>query len=170
MKSTVKDYRKIKGWAKDADPKNEPTYPIKHYTGADHDRLHYKRPEQQLVDIEVLKSIERPVITTVFGTSTPPSGLSGVLRRFAFKYSEGSGVHWMTLVLADRINMIEGIIDDLSHGYIPNFFKERGWNAEWKYNRNGMIRNIAMWTGGLASAFGLYMLLKNYRRSNLIVR
>jgi hypothetical protein len=133
----------IKGWGIDADPENDPTYPMKHYTGADHDRLNYPRAPQQPVKVEILHSIERPGLTAVFGTSTPPAGLSGMLRRYAFKYSEGSSGHWLTLLLADRVDVVQGIVNDLRHGIIPNIFKERGWTAEWKYNRPAMVRKIA---------------------------
>lgn len=154
----------IIGWGIDADPKNNPTYPMKHYTGADHDRLNYDRAPQQPKGIEVLHSNERPGITRVFGTSVPPSGLSGILRRYAFKFSEGSSGHWMTLILADRINMIEGIIDDLAHGHVPNFFAERGWTAEWKYNRSGAIKKLAV---GLAVTSAIVVLLASRRRSKV---
>ena len=73
-----------------------------------------------------------------------------MIRRYAFRYSEGSYGHWLPLVLADRINVVEGIIDDIAHGHIPNFFKERGWAAEWKYNRKGMLKNIAITAGVIA--------------------
>src|SRR5690606_2211231 len=106
----------IPGWGMDADPENDPTYPMKHYTGADHNRLNYTRAPQQPQTVEVLHSIERPGITRVFGTAVPPSGLSGVLRRYAFRFSEGSSGHWLTLILADRVNVVEGILDDLAHG------------------------------------------------------
>jgi hypothetical protein len=102
--------------------------------------------------MEILHSNERPGVTRVFGTSVPPTGLSGMLRRYAFRFSEGSSGHWMTLILADRINVVEGIIDDLAHGHIPNIWAERGWNAEWKYNRNGMIKKIAITTAVAAAA------------------
>ena len=125
----AESYKDIPGWGMDADPENDPTYPMKHYTGADHDRLNYERAPQQPEKIEVLRSIERPQVTRVFGTSMPPSGLSGVLRRYAFRFSEGSSAHWMTLILADRVNAVEGIVDDLTHGHIPNIFAERGWKA-----------------------------------------
>jgi len=140
-------YTHIKGWGHDADPENDPTYPMKHYTGDDHNRLNYDPPPQQPVDIEVLKSIERPRVTSVFGTSSPPRGLSGMIRRFAFKYSESTYAHWVPLVLADRINVVEGYIDDLSRGIIPNPFAERGWQAEWKYNRKGAIQTVAIAVG-----------------------
>lgn len=146
----------IPGWGIDADPENDPTYPMKRYTGADHDRLKYDRAPQQLTRTEILVSNERSSITRVFGTSAPPSGLSGVLRRFAFGFSEGSSGHWLTLILADRVNAVEGIIDDLAHGHVPNIFAERGWKAEWKYNRKGMIKNIAF---GLAITSAVVFLL-----------
>ena len=137
-------HKDIPGWGIDANDENDPTYPMKNYTGADHERLRYERAQQQPVDIELLHSNERPGITRVFGTSTPPRGLSGMLRRYAFKYSEGSSGHWFTLILADRVNVVEGIIDDLAHGHIPNIFAERGWNAEWKYNKKGLITKVAV--------------------------
>lgn len=136
-------YSHIKGWGVDADPKNEPTYPMKKYTGDDHQRLKWERPPQQPFDMEVLHSVERPNVTAVFGTSVPPSGLSGVLRRFAFKYGESLYRHWLPLILADRINVVEGIVDDLKRGYIPNIWAEKGMKSEWKHNRKGLITKIA---------------------------
>jgi hypothetical protein len=134
----------IPGWGIDADPEDKPNYPMKHYNGADYERLNYERPPQQPESVEVLKSIERPTITRVFGASTPPSGLSGQIRRFAFKYSESTYAHWVPLVLADRINVVEGIVSDLKKGIVPNLFVEKGWNAEWKYNRQGFIKNVVV--------------------------
>src|SRR6476661_7101458 len=84
----------IPGWGIDADPENDPTYPMKHSNGADHQRFNFEKPVQQRVTVEVLYSIERPGITRVFGTSSPPSGLSGMIRRYASKYSESTYGHW----------------------------------------------------------------------------
>ena len=140
----------IPGWGIDADPENDPTYPMKHYNGADHERFNYVKPPAQPVNVEVLHSIERPGLTHVFGTSTPPRGLSGQLRRYAFRYSEATTAHWMTLILADRVDMVEGLIDDFKQGIVPNIFKERGWNAEWKYNRKGVIKTAVI--AGVAGA------------------
>lgn len=137
-------YAHIKGWGIDADPKNEPTYPMKKYTGDDHKRLNWQRPPLQPVTVEILHSIERPNLTAVFGTSAPPSGLSGAIRRYAFKYSEGSWGHWLPLLLADRVNVVEGVIDDLKHGHVPNIFAEKGWKAAWKYNRLGLIKKVVV--------------------------
>jgi hypothetical protein len=143
----TKDVSQIKGWGIDADPENEPTYPMKHYTGADHNRIHWERPPLQPHSVEVLQSIERPYMTATFGTSSPPSGLSGMIRRFAFRFSESTYAHWFPLVIADRVNVIEGIIDDLKMGIVPNLFAEKGWKAEWKYNKKGLVTKIAIAAG-----------------------
>ena len=134
----------IPGWGIDADPDNDPTYPMKEWNGADHMRFNYEKPPQQPVDVEIFHSIERPGVTRVFGTSTPPKGLSGMIRRNAYKHSESTYAHWVPLVLADRIGVVEGYIDDLKHGIVPNPFAERGWKAEWKYNRKELMQNLAI--------------------------
>ena len=144
MKNITNDYSHIKGWGIDADPKNDPTYPIKKRTDEEHDGYNWDRPEQQPVDIEVLHSNERPNVTAVFGTSVPPSGLSGLVRRWAFRYGEGSFGHWIPLIMADRINVVEGILDDIRHGKVPNIFAEQGMNAEWKYNKKSVIKKFAI--------------------------
>ena len=151
----------IPGWGIDADPENDPTYPMKHRNGADYERFNYDKPTQQPVNIEILHSNERPGVSRVFGTSTPPTGLSGRIRRYAFNYSESTYKHWVPLVLADRIGVVEGIIDDLKHGIIPNIFAEKGWKAEWKYNRKGLIQNVAI---TVAITAGVLMLLSGKRR------
>lgn len=130
----------------DADPENEPTYPIKNYTGDDHNRINYPRSEQQPENVEILHSNERPGLTAVFGDTVPPSGLSGMIRRYAFTNSEDRYRHWIPLIAADRINMFEGLIDDILHGHIPNLIKERGWQMEWRHNRKGFVAKIAVAT------------------------
>jgi hypothetical protein len=129
------DPRNVNGWGVDADPENEPTYPMKKYTGDDHLRLNYEHPPQQAMVVEVLHSNERPGLPAVFGTSTPPWGLSGAIRRRAFTYSEGRYAHWLMLLLADRVNVIEAFIKQARQGRLPNIPAEKGWKASWKYNR-----------------------------------
>ena len=142
MQHTAKDPSQIKGWGVDADPRNDPTYPMKHRDDGEHAGYSWERPPQQPIDTEILHSIERPNVTSVFGTSTPPSGLSGVIRRIAFRYSESSYGHWLPLMLADRVSVAEGVLGDLKHGHVPNIFAELGWKAEWKHNRSSLVRRI----------------------------
>jgi hypothetical protein len=134
----------IPGWGMDADPENDPTYPMKKWNGADHQRMNYEKAPQQPINIKIFKSIERPELTRVFGTSTPPTGLSGLIRKQAFKYSEATAAHWMGLILADRVDVVQGIISDLRHGIIPNFVEELGWRAEWQHNRKKFVGKMAV--------------------------
>jgi hypothetical protein len=140
------DPSQVKGWGVDADPKNEPTYPMRKRVPGEHDGYSWKRPTQQPITVEVLHSNERPNVSSVFGTSTPPAGLSGMLRRFAFRYSESSYGHWLPLMAADRIGIMEGVVEDLTHGRVPNVFAERGWKAEWKHNRKSLLTRVFVGT------------------------
>jgi hypothetical protein len=158
--------KELPGWGIDADANNNPTYPMKRYTGADHERSNYEKSTQQTQNIEVLHSTERPAISRVFGTSAPPKGLSGALRRYAFKFSEASSAHWLTLLLADRVNVVEGLVEDFSKGYVPNVFKERGWTAEWKYNRQGAIKNIVV--GAAVTTAVVALLIYRNRNKRLV--
>jgi len=142
MEDLAKNFAHIKGWGIDADPKNDPTYPMRHREKEEEKGYTWERPAQQPVNIEVLHSNERPNVSAVFGTSAPPTGLSGQLRRYAFKYSESSFGHWIPLLLADRVNVVEGIIDDIRQGHVPNIFAEKGWGGDWKYDRKGLVQKV----------------------------
>ena len=165
METTKFDYKQIPGWGMDADPENEPTYPMKNYTGDDHHRINYERSAQQPDSIEILMSNERPALTRVFGTSVPPSGLSGMIRRYAFKHSEDRYRHWIPLILADRINVAEGLLEDLAKGHLPNIVAERGWKMEWKYNPKGMVTKVAALT---AVSIVLYISIRKKKRNHWI--
>ncbi|HEX8270502.1 MAG TPA: hypothetical protein VF581_11480 [Flavobacterium sp.] len=160
------DHSHINGWGIDADPENDPTYPMKKRTDEEHRGYTWERPEQQDVDVELLKSVERPNVTAVFGTSSPPSGISGMIRRNAFKYSESDLRRWVPLVMADRINVYEGIFADLAHGYIPNFFAERGWNAEWKYNRKSFVTKVAIGAAVTAGIVAIVLAQRAKKRNS----
>ncbi|HEX8561033.1 MAG TPA: hypothetical protein VF668_23275 [Pyrinomonadaceae bacterium] len=156
IEQTPVDPAQVKGWGVDADRGNDPTYPIKKRNDGEHEGYSWERPPQQTSEVEVLHSNERPNVSAAFGTSTPPAGLSGVIRRFAFKYSESSYGHWLPLMLADRVGVVEGYLEDLSRGHVPNVFAERGWKAEWKHNRKGLVTRVAV-GAVLASAAVAYL-------------
>ena len=101
----------IQGWGADLDKINRPAVPMER-TPPRLEGIHWKQPAQQPRSVKVFHSIERPGITPVFGTSVPPSGLSGFIRKRAFVHSENNVRHWMMLLLADRINVVEGMIED----------------------------------------------------------
>lgn len=143
MDKTI-DTAGVAGWGVDADPKNDPTYPIRHRGDAGHADATWERPPLQPASVEVLHSNERPDLTAAFGTSAPPARLSGALRRVAFRYSESSYGHWLPLLLADRVDMVEGLVDDLKRGRVPNILGERGWNAEWEHNRARLVGRVLL--------------------------
>ncbi|MDF2457443.1 MAG: hypothetical protein K0R51_3436 [Cytophagaceae bacterium] len=144
MKNKIIDATKIIGWGVDADPENEPTYPIKKYTGDDHKRSQWTRPSLQPAKVEILKSTERPYLPAVFGTPYPPRALSGVFRRLAFTFSESMNRRWLLLILADRMDVVEGLISDVLHARFPNLVKERGLGVMLKHKPGMFARKVAI--------------------------
>jgi hypothetical protein len=138
------DTSAIPGWNVDADPKNDPVYPMRDRSHEDGPGMVWDRPPLQEDSVEVLQSIEHLRRPAVFGTPNPPSGLSGEIRRAAFHYSESQWAHWLLLMLADRINTVEGLVEDFSRGRIPNLWAELGLPAEMKYNRPNLVTRIAV--------------------------
>lgn len=148
------DTSHIQGWGADLDPANRPAVPRERTPPRLHN-VHWDAPEQQPLRVKVYHSIERPGITPVFGTSAPPQGLSGKLRDAAFRFSENDLRHWLILMLADRVNVGEGLLEDLAQGQVPNVFKEMGGPAEWRYNRKGFIAKAAVASAVVGTAWYL---------------
>jgi hypothetical protein len=161
MNNALVDTSTIPGWGVDADPENDPTYPMRHTEDQKSRGLHWDRPTQQQPDVEILSSIEHKRLPAVLGTSTPPSGLSGMIRRAAFAKSESNWLHWLMLMGADRINVVEGVIEDLARGKLPNIPAEMGMASEWKHNKKGFALKFGT---TLAISAGIYALVKSRRR------
>lgn len=151
----------VHGWGADLDPANRPAVPRERMPP----RLEvpWERPEPQRRTVEILTSTEREGMSAVFGTALPPSGLSGRLRRVAFRYSENDLRHWMLLLFADRVNMLEGLGDDLRRGHVPNVFAEAGGRAALRHNRSATLRKLAV-IGVAAAGAGLYLWSRSKRR------
>src|ERR1700759_1192292 len=113
MQSRVKEIAtlasRIPGWGADLNPENRPGVPREkappHGTGA-----HWIAPERQISKVKAFKTKERPNLTPVFGTACPPKGLSGILRDLAYRLPEESARHWIGLLLADRVDVLESLI------------------------------------------------------------
>ena len=103
----------------------------------------------------MLTSIEYPRRPAVFGSTAPPSGLSGRVRRLAFRFSESRWSHWLLLMLADRINVAEGVLGDLGRGRLPDLVEEFGLKARWKSAVPSSRAAAAVLVGGglLVSAY-----------------
>ncbi len=95
---------RIPGWGVDLDPADRPSVPRERFdldTGA-----HWDLPEAQPGGAGRERSIEHGQLPPVFGTAQPLHGVSGAVRRLAYRrFSEGRAAHWLLLVLGDRIEV-----------------------------------------------------------------
>jgi hypothetical protein len=134
---------RIKGWGSDLDPAVRPGVPRDKAPDIGVESL-YPPIEPQVARVKIHKSNEHGRLTPVFGTSCPPQGLSGIIRDFAYRFSEGQLPHWQTLMLADRVNVVEDVLGDLARLRVPNLVKELGLGAQWRYNRAGFIKGAVI--------------------------
>ena len=105
---------RIPGWGADLDPMDRPSVPRLQFqeggTGA-----HWDFPERQPEKWPRERSIEHEMLTPVFGTSCPPRGLSGVMRKYAYhRHGEGKAAHWLILIAADRVDAWESHVRSLA--------------------------------------------------------
>lgn len=142
---------RIPGWGADVELEKRPGYwdtKSRLESG-----IRFNNIERQIPKIKIHKSLERPTITPIFGTSAPPRLLSGMMRDYAYaKHSEGMFRHWLWLIAADRVDMVESLITDAAQGKIPNLWKEMGLKSEWKYNRANFVKKVGVGAFGLAAA------------------
>ncbi|MCU1371009.1 MAG: hypothetical protein JWO77_2203 [Ilumatobacteraceae bacterium] len=108
LPETAEELRaRIPGWGVDLDPADRPSVP-REALDPEANGAHWEFPERQLDDGRRERSIEHAMLTPVFGTSCPTRGLSGVVRRLAYRrYSEARAAHWLLLIGADRIDATE---------------------------------------------------------------
>jgi hypothetical protein len=132
--------KRIPGWGVDLDPKDRPSVPKlqfqEDFTGA-----HWEFPERQPEKYPRERSPEHGMLTPVFGTAQPPSGIAGAIRRYAYTYSEGRTAHWLLLVAADRVDAWEHHLKSLLTLRPDNPITETGVKAEFTHH-------------GIASRFG----------------
>jgi hypothetical protein len=92
------------GYGIDAAPQLRPGVPRER--NAPDPGAHWKRPEQQR-GVGALSRQGLRAATPVFGTAQPPRGLSGMVRRAAYRVPEHRASRWMLLVAGDRIDVLE---------------------------------------------------------------
>jgi hypothetical protein len=173
---------RIPGWGVDLDPRDRPAVPRLQFdpnlSGA-----HWNFPERQPQKWPRERSIEHKFLTPVFGTSCPPKGLSGMMRRLAYnRYSEGRAAHWLILIAADRVDALEsavasfvtmrpdnpvtetGVLSEISRHGISSRFGQR--RTDVRHQAVDPVIVAAPWVaaGGLAYT-GVKALAKRRRRS-----
>ncbi|HVY49712.1 MAG TPA: hypothetical protein VHB21_27650 [Minicystis sp.] len=63
--------------------------------------------ERQVPRAGLLHRMELAELTPVFGTAQPAKGLSGMLRAAAYRVPEHLARHWLLLLAADRVDVVE---------------------------------------------------------------
>jgi hypothetical protein len=121
---------RIPGWGVDLDPADRPSHPKLDYaperTGA-----HWRFPERQPGADGRERSIEHAFVTPVFGTAQPLHGVSGAIRRYAYRrFSEGRLAHWLLLVIGDRADAWGAHLRSLATLRPDNPVTETGVTAE----------------------------------------
>lgn len=135
------DFRSINGWGADLDPANRPMSQKEFPSAVRTARGTVTAWQEPTHRIHM--SNEQPNLTPVFGTSCPPRGLSGMLRDYAYQFGEGTNRHWMTLILADRIDIMESMVIDALRGRPDNIIAEKAWPTRIKYKKGGGERSAA---------------------------
>lgn len=101
----VREHRDRPVLAADLPAQERPGVPMEHapqaLTPAAPQQIERQRPRRG-----VIHGRGRPM-TPVFGTAQPLSGISGILRRIAYNVRETRARHWMLLLMADRVDVME---------------------------------------------------------------
>jgi hypothetical protein len=127
---------RIPGWGADLDPADRPSVPRERFDPS-FSGAHWEYPEEQPEKWPRERSVEHTQLPPVFGTTCPPKGLSGAIRKYAYaKYSEGQSAHWLLLMAGDRVDTVESAMRSLLTLRPDNPITETGVLAEGK--RHGL--------------------------------
>jgi hypothetical protein len=123
---------RIPGWGADLNPQDRPSVPKLQFDESVRDA---KLPERQPEKWPRERSVEHAFLTPVFGTSCPPKGLSGAIRKLSYaRYSEGRAAHWLLLMLADRVDTFESTLGSFLSLHPDNLVTETGVLSEFRVN------------------------------------
>ncbi|HYW10822.1 MAG TPA: hypothetical protein VE871_02670 [Longimicrobium sp.] len=126
---------RVPGWGGDLDYADRPAVPMEDFDpGATN--AHWDFPEQQPEKWPREMSPEHGILPPVFGTGQPPRGISGVIRRYAYTLSEARASHWLLLLAADRVDVLESSVESALKGRPDNPLAESGVFAE--FTRHGI--------------------------------
>ena len=135
LAETVDELRaRIPGWGVDLDPADRPGVPRERFDpGAS--GAHWSFPDRQEEKRPRERSIEHKFLTPVFGTSCPPKGASGVVRKLAYRrFSEARAAHWLLLIAADRIDAWESHLRSFASLRPDNPITQAGVRSEFTHH------------------------------------
>jgi len=99
-------HSQVLGWGADRRRDERPGVPRESPTPEPVGRTHWSVPDPQLSrPVPVVAAGRR--LTPVYSTSVPPRGLSGALRKLAYRYPDWYVRRWAVLRVADRVDVIE---------------------------------------------------------------
>lgn len=124
--------RNIAGWGVDLDPAKRPGVPMER-PPRKADGVHWDRIPQQKARVRILKRRDLENLTPVFGSARPPKGISGILRRLAYRIPDQRPTHWMTLLLADQVDVVESRAAELvrPRGFLGALLAALGGAGAW---------------------------------------
>jgi hypothetical protein len=121
---------RIPGWGVDKNPADRPSVPRLQLDAVD-TGAHWDFPTRQPQQQPRERSMEHAFLTPVFGTAQPLKGLSGAIRRHAYRrYSEGRAAHWLLLMAGDRVDVAESRVASLVAGKPDRLLNETGVTSE----------------------------------------
>ena len=97
----------IPGAGIDGTPERRPGVPMELSPPRPAGNAHWTTPERQEATVTVLKRKLLDELPPVFGTAVPPRGASGLIRRAAYNVGEHRATHWLLLLMADRVDVLE---------------------------------------------------------------
>lgn len=100
------EHRDRQALGADVDPRERPGVPMETaphpLTPTAPQQVERQRPRHGIVHRKDLRQM-----TPVFGTAQPLHGVSGLVRRLAYNVRETRARHWMMLIFADRVDVLE---------------------------------------------------------------
>jgi hypothetical protein len=169
---------RIPGWGADLDPNDRPAVPRLQFDPS-RAGAHWEFPERQVEKWPREMSIEHQFLTPVFGTSCPPKGLSGAMRKYAYKrFSEARAAHWLILLAADRVDAVESHLrslvtrrpdNPLTHTGIRSELTHHGLSSRLDKGRadvkHHMLDPLVVAGPWVAAAGGVYAAARKWRRT-----
>jgi hypothetical protein len=134
--------KEIPGWGADLNPLNRPGVPREEHPGDT--GAHWAEPEQQQTEVRIFQSVERPMITPVFGTTCPPKMLSGKMRTWAYRLGEGKKKRWMLLLAADRVDVVESLLTEFFVGRLNERGKRVHRSLNWVLLGSAIVGSAAL--------------------------